>query len=442
MPWVIEKAPKKKWVIEKPTTPLKSIPGKAWRNFPKDALRMGKGIVSALGSPIDTYRAMSVIPAGIINTLIPEGLPKLTDFGPGPARLAIGEEEAKAMGGALWEDYGGYENIKRTMAEKPAQSILDLLTLSTGGGALLSKAPGMAGKIGKAATIPRRIAQAIPEKTLGGLAQKLYGSALNFPKETGWPMKRAAVDLGSKLGLKGTEKGFMALKDKLKFLGDKRTEVLKSAGKAGVKTKVEKILNQIDEIKKEPFTDLEPISLEIKVDKILQQHTDYFAREGMTHYTPLQLEAVKEKMAGLVKYDPSGVKAPIPRVKAEVARGFADATRKELVERVPEAAVLTEQMRPLMALKGPLHDVAWAGRALSDRPIAMSAGARIAAPAAISAPASLAALLYSPAKRMSHGVAMRGIADSPLLKALTGPVPLTAYSTTKITPKKKKKKRK
>jgi hypothetical protein len=433
---------KKPWEKYQGDISLVDIPGRAVSNFPKDALRMGKDIYSAVSSPVDTMHGIAGALTGAANLAFPEGFPELTYYGHGAVPPTTGIEEARAIGGSFKEDYGGYENLKRTAANKPAQSMLDLLTLGTGSGALLSKAPGLAGKIGKVATIPRRIAQAIPEKTLGGLAQKLYGSALNFPKETGWPMKRAAVDIGSKLGLKGTEAGFNTLKAKLKFLGDNRTKIYKSAGDAGVRTKVEKILNQIDEIKKEPFTDLEPISLEIKVDKILQQHTDYFAREGMTHYSPLQLEAVKEKMAGLVKYDPSGVKAPVSPVKVEVARGFADASRRELKELVPEAAALTEQMRPLMALKGPLHDVAWAGRALSDRPIAMSAGARIAAPAAMAAPASLAALLYSPAKRMSHGTSMRKIADSPLLKAITGPIPLTAYSATKVTPKKKKKKRK
>ena len=116
------------------------------RNLPSDALRVGKETLQAIASPIDTAKTVGKSLIGAAQRLSPPELRGKQDY----------SEYGEALVGGLKEDYGGLENIKRTIAEKPAQATLDALTLGAVGPAVVGRVAGVAPKLrkpGKAETV-------------------------------------------------------------------------------------------------------------------------------------------------------------------------------------------------------------------------------------------------------------------------------------------------
>jgi hypothetical protein len=59
------------------------------------------------------------------------------------------EQYADAMNKMVMDNYGSVDNFKKTLAEHPAQALMDISAVMTGGGSLAGKLPGIAGKIGE-----------------------------------------------------------------------------------------------------------------------------------------------------------------------------------------------------------------------------------------------------------------------------------------------------
>jgi hypothetical protein len=191
----------KPWEKYKGDIPLIEIPGRAASNFPKDALRVGKDIASVIGSPLDALHSMSGVLTGAANLAFPEGFPELTYYGHGAVTPTTGVEEARAVGGALKEDYGGYENIKRTLADKPAQSLIDIVTLVSGVSAALSKVPGIAGRIGRVAAAPGRAIAKAPGMALHRVSKSPYRQSMTWQRALGSKGHKPVKVKGTKTNL-------------------------------------------------------------------------------------------------------------------------------------------------------------------------------------------------------------------------------------------------
>lgn len=423
---------------------LIDIPSRAMSNFPKDVVRVGKDIASAIGSPLDTMHSLSGVLTGAANLALPEGFPELTYYGHGAVPPTTGVEEARAVGSMIKEDYGGYENIKRTLADKPAQSMLDLLTLGTGGGAAMSKAPGIAGKIGRVAAAPGRAIAKAPSKALHGVSKNLYGQAMSWPESLGFKGRRAAIEVGRRPKISGgiplTEKGVNKLQGQIGSLSDQLDDVLAKAEKAGAKTDVIELWNKVDDIKKSSELSAAPINLDRAVDNLINQHLAAMENAGKSFYTPKDLNTLKRALSERVRYSSApGAGTPADRVLAE--RSAASVARETLEGIDPKIAEINAQLSPRMALRDPVYSAAFKGKTMSDHPIIAGGIARQLSPATASQPASLAAMMFGPGKLARTGIETARMADSPLLKALMGPVPATAYSATRLGGKKRKKKK-
>lgn len=126
----------------------------------KNVKEMGEGAWHAVTNPVDTAASLGKLAM----TTSPFAQPVI-----GLATSAIMprlSEENQAMLGAVLKDfndpksalmkdladtYGGWDNVKRTLAEDPARVLLDAATVATGGEMALARAPGALGKVGRAA---------------------------------------------------------------------------------------------------------------------------------------------------------------------------------------------------------------------------------------------------------------------------------------------------
>jgi len=209
-------SPEPDFVIGEPTTSsspqqkrnysLAEIPMQAVLSAPSDVAGIAKGmytafkpenIPSTLGGLGDVLAggtraaAKAVLPERVFNYIESFDAPETTQ------RIS---QAASAAGQDLAERYGGYEEAKRSLAERPVSTAMDVATILTGGGGLAARAPGIAGKLGQAAV---KAGQAIDPLT--GLAKAATAlpraTAIPFWWKTGSSMK--SLNDAARAGIEG-----------------------------------------------------------------------------------------------------------------------------------------------------------------------------------------------------------------------------------------------
>jgi hypothetical protein len=129
----------------KPEMSWGDVASGAATNFIPSAINVGKSVVEAVSSPLQTAKGLIDVGAGALQNVLPERLVQ-----------AIGEDKesrqkASAVADFYKQRYGSMEGFKEALATDPAGVMADASTVLTGGGALAAKAPMMA-KVGQAAT--------------------------------------------------------------------------------------------------------------------------------------------------------------------------------------------------------------------------------------------------------------------------------------------------
>jgi len=141
----------KEWDSASPETsslediPLRDVPGKMLSNLGESASSYGKNIYQAMRHPVNAVNTMADIFEGGVQGRLVE------DYQPKQEEDIRRKESFDAFKQMLADRYGGYENIKRTIATDPVGSLADVSSLATGGGGIMAKIPGTMGRIGTAA---------------------------------------------------------------------------------------------------------------------------------------------------------------------------------------------------------------------------------------------------------------------------------------------------
>lgn len=105
---------------------LSDVPGAMIRNAPASGLKMAGDIATAVTSPVQTFTGIGDLVGGIMEPVTPNFL-----YGGDSRERAIAAREGFAE--HITNRYGGYENLKRTMAEDPIGFLGDLSTVFSGG---------------------------------------------------------------------------------------------------------------------------------------------------------------------------------------------------------------------------------------------------------------------------------------------------------------------
>src|SRR5215472_3097007 len=127
------------------------VPGEAIQNLPASAVRLGESMVQPFIHPIETAKNIGKLGLGVSQKL-----------GLGSSVTGDYTPYADAVGQFIKDRYGGWEPLKRTMAEDPAGFVADLSTVLFGGGGIAARAPGLVGKVGEiVSTVGRLPAKAV-----------------------------------------------------------------------------------------------------------------------------------------------------------------------------------------------------------------------------------------------------------------------------------------
>lgn len=157
------------------------VPGEALRNLPSSTGELIKGTAQAIVNPIETIR-----------NLYNAGFTGIVDF--------------------YLDRYGSAEGFKRALAEDPAGVATDWAGVGTGGGTLLARAPGVAGKIGRAAAKAGRATD--PIALTGGLVSRVYDKAVKPTIQTiggGMSSTYSGPKIAAGAGYEGAYAGVKAL---------------------------------------------------------------------------------------------------------------------------------------------------------------------------------------------------------------------------------------
>lgn len=155
-----EPAPVRSEIPQGRTYAASEVPGAALENIGPSASEFYGGMLQMVTSPVQTARGVQQLGAGIAARglqMLPESMQRAATLKPvtepfmsPEQQAAIGKftqqeidqaiNVANSVGGMYADRYGGYENIKRTIAEDPVGAAADLASLLTLGGAAATRA--------------------------------------------------------------------------------------------------------------------------------------------------------------------------------------------------------------------------------------------------------------------------------------------------------------
>jgi hypothetical protein len=119
----------------------------AGQNFLPSLGEEAKGVIKAIGHPIDTASTLAQVGKGLYSKVM--GWAGDTQD---PKQKESDEALVDALGHSYAQKYGSIDGFQNALANNPADILMDASTLLSGGGALAAKAPGIAGTVGKIAS--------------------------------------------------------------------------------------------------------------------------------------------------------------------------------------------------------------------------------------------------------------------------------------------------
>jgi hypothetical protein len=157
---------------------LSEVPGAAVVNALPSAWRFASGMAQTIMHPLDTVEALAKLVAGGMHTAFPGASPDSPI-----KRETMGM--ASQFGQAMKDRYGGYEQIKRTVAEDPVGAAADVSTVLLGGSALVPKASKAATALKAASKATNPLSVVSPTVKLVGKAGKnVLGATFGTGAET------------------------------------------------------------------------------------------------------------------------------------------------------------------------------------------------------------------------------------------------------------------
>lgn len=190
------------------------VPGKALQNAPESAGNFVGNIAHAVMHPVQTVSNLADLGAGALRhgaqRVLPASVTGFIDSLSSPESIQRIDTTEKAVLGHLVERYGTEEGIKKALATDPVGAMADLSAVLTGGGSMMARAPGIAGRAGQAVQAAGRAVDPIVNagRALQG-AGRFGAEALGVATSAGArPMHEAA-----KAGFEGNQKFIEHLRD-------------------------------------------------------------------------------------------------------------------------------------------------------------------------------------------------------------------------------------
>jgi len=347
--------------------------GEMISNIPSSAAQFGRDIVQPIIHPVDTAENLGKLITGGASNIAKYAREQGFPLVPEPSKEQLQahggyypyEQEADIAGEALKARYGSVPALKQTLMTDPVGSLADVATLATGGGALMSRMPSLAGKTGGAikslgmAAEPLNILKGVAKTGVGMMTPRsmpvsMYKSAAKFPTtidiKHGMGARTSLAETALKHKLLPSEKGILNLAKYEKELGMKIGKIIDSSeGGAVPKSKVFRLLK--DARREVGGVRVGAAKNTQQIDKIAKElNTQLKGIKGNT-LTVRQLQDLKISAQKAAKYDVGTVRETGTELGSEA---IAKAAKQEIEGLIPEIQAINKELGALKELKDPL----------------------------------------------------------------------------------------
>lgn len=307
-------------------------------NIPSSAAEFAKNTAQPFIHPVETAENLGSIGKGVLQKL----------------GVVSGDDATKyadAVGKFLMDRYGSVDAIKRTIATDPVGLAADLSLVLTGGGSLLARAGGVAGKVGKVAAEAGRIVDPL---TAAGAAVKTAGkgaaTVLGVTTGAGSDAIKIAAEAGKEGGasakafrehLMGTAPSDEIVNDAKAAVGKLRRDrgqlYRDEMQKIGADTtvinfsRIDSAVQQVANVKTYKGQSLSPSTEKIR-QSITDAVTQWKTLPPQDFHTAEGLDALKQKVGDIRDATQFGTPDRV------VADGVYHAIRKSIADNVPEYA--------------------------------------------------------------------------------------------------------
>lgn len=318
------------------------------KNLVSSAGNVVSGIAHTVMHPVDTLEGMGTIGKGILQKV-----------GAIDGKDAV--PAADAVGKALVDRYGSWENIKKTVHEDPVGFMMDASAALGLGGAAVAKAPGAlgaAGEIAKTAgstfdplSVAGRVAAPIV-KTAGNTAAQIAGVTTGAGSEALKVAARAGAEGGDaaqafREGMSGDNMASVvneakgAVSQLRQERGAQYTQAMEKLNKQdsalGIENqvldfnKVDAAVNKVSDVKNFKGQDLSPSTAAIR-DEMTKAIEDWKALPATQFHTVEGMDALKQKLGDMMDGAQPGT--PARKVAGEIYNGV----RQTIIDQAPEYA--------------------------------------------------------------------------------------------------------
>jgi hypothetical protein len=326
--------------------------GRMISNVPDDAVAFGENFLALFNG--ETWEGFADLAQGAVQKLIPGEQGK--------------EGVADAFGKVLEQQYGSWDNFKRYVETQPVHAASDIAGLMMGGGALLSKAPGAAGKVGQ--TVAKAGAMVDPlnvaGQTVAGTAslipgankaaRALYQAAAKFPiSKSGNPAGQVAeraekIETALSNKLMPTNAGYGKLEKAIRSQGGRLGDVLSDAQAAGKKADILPVIKALNDhrntIATSPMSGRK--SAVARIDRMINDIID--GAGGQNLVDPMVLQQAKVELGKQINWNKI-----LTTQATDKARKVERAAQRQAIEALdPRIAGMNEKLAPLMDLRDDL----------------------------------------------------------------------------------------
>jgi hypothetical protein len=304
-------------------------------NIPSSAYNVGKSMLQTVVKPVETGHNIAEIISGATGGSKNNGEAE--------------RQKWELFKQALKERYGGWSNIKNTLATDPVGLGMDASSLLTGGGSLAAKLPGMVGKVGTAtANVGRAIEPFnVVKKGVGlipteNVALGLYKSAIKPPavtKKFTLAEQNEVLREGMNAGIMPTQFGIDKLQGLIDDINGSISSKIKMGSEQGLVISPNNIITRLDDLKAfyENMPDSAPYIEAIKkVENGLIYKGTFKYKKGI----PLdKAQDMKTTIYTVLKKSYGELSDATKEANKNVARGL----KEELVSIYPELKELNKQ---------------------------------------------------------------------------------------------------
>ena len=245
--------------------------------MPTSTINAGADMYDAIKSPIETGKQLlGLVQGAITNTadmfysaVLPDAWSeKLKEYTTaiGGSKFQSNEEAATAVGAYFVDKYKDAESIKHVIATDPASVLLDIGTVLSGGGALVTKVGQVTkvGNIAKAGDIITKTSSYVDPVSLGLKATLGFGNLATKVTREGLGISTGAGSKSIQTAFEAAKKGGVSERQFLEHLrgGKEMSEVLDIA------------LADLNILKKQKLAEYKKNSKDFKADKAVLKFTD------------------------------------------------------------------------------------------------------------------------------------------------------------------------